>query len=128
MVIRKITDTEVQILAALSTTLRADYADEDLDWEGSPFAWIKTRPSRQSGSIGEKLVAGWCATKGLDISKAPDTECDRVVEGIRTEIKFSTLWKSGGYKFQQIRIPIVRVTRQDLIKPYANPSQPAGIS
>lgn len=28
---------------------------------------------------------------------------DRIIEGYRFEIKFSTLWKSGVYKFQQIR-------------------------
>ena len=29
-------------------------------WAGSPFGWIKTRPSRQVGAIGEKLVRHWC--------------------------------------------------------------------
>ena len=100
---RSITDPEVQVLAALSGTLRSDYDEEDLDWEGSPFAWIKRRPSRQVGTIGEKLIAGWCATRDLDVAKSPDSEADRLIEGIRTEIKFSTLWKNGSYKFQQLR-------------------------
>jgi hypothetical protein len=100
---RQISDPEVTLLAALAGTLRADYVDEEDAWEGSPFAWIKTRPSRQVGAIGEKLVAGWCAAKGLDVARAPDSECDRVVGGRRVEIKFSTWWKAGGYKFQQFR-------------------------
>jgi hypothetical protein len=41
--------------------------------------------------------------KGFDVVRSPDSEADRVVEGHRVEIKFSTLWKSGGFKFQQIR-------------------------
>jgi hypothetical protein len=100
---REIRDPEVALLASLSGTIRADYAAEDLEWEGSPFAWIRTRRSRQVGAIGEKLVAGWCAAKGLDVTRSPDSDADRVVQGKRVEIKFSTKWKSGGYKFQQLR-------------------------
>jgi hypothetical protein len=48
-------------------------------------------------------VAGWCATKGFDVVRSPDSQADRVVEGHRIEIKFSTLWASGGFKFQQVR-------------------------
>jgi hypothetical protein len=104
----RIQDREVQVLAALAGTMKSDYAAADLAWKGSPFAWIRQRPSRQRGKIGEMLVAGWCAAKGLDVTKAPDSECDRIVEGVRTEIKFSTPWesggrKSGGYRFQQFR-------------------------
>ncbi len=100
---RDIKDSEVRILASISTTLQVDYAADDLAWVGSPFAWIKTRPSRQVGVIGEKLVAGWLAAKGFDVTRSPDSEADRVVQGARAEIKFSTLWKSGVYKFQQLR-------------------------
>lgn len=72
-------------------------------WQGSPFAWIRTRPSRQRGKIGEQLVAGWCAAKDLDVVRSPDAEADRIIAGRRVEIKFSTLWESGVYAFQQIR-------------------------
>lgn len=99
----RILDPDVQLLAGIAATLRADYADEDSAWEGSPFAWIKTRPSRQVGAIGEKLVAGWCAAKDLDVTKARHRDADRNIGGLDAEIKFSTLWKSGGYTFQQIR-------------------------
>lgn len=85
MTLAKIHDPEVQLLATLSATLEVDYAsDSDDPWIGSPFAWILQQPSRTKGAIAEKLVAGWCATKGF-------------------EIKFSTMWKNGIYKFQQIR-------------------------
>jgi hypothetical protein len=97
MNLRQITDPEVQKLAEVSAVLRADYGKDDLIWDGSPFAWIRSRPSRQRGAIGERLVAGWCAAKGLDVTRAPDSECDRLIEGLRVEIKFSTLWQSGIY-------------------------------
>ncbi len=99
----RITDPDVQILATWSQTLQGDYADEDREWSGSPFAWIKTRPSRQIGVVGEKLISGWLATKGFDVVRSPDSEADRVVNGKRAEVKFSTLWKGGFYKFQQLR-------------------------
>lgn len=100
---RHITDEDVLCLASIAGTLRADYATRDLAWEGSPFAWIITKPSRTIGAIGEKLVAGWCAAKGLDVVRAPNTDCDRVINGKRVEIKFSRLWQTGLFKFQQLR-------------------------
>jgi hypothetical protein len=100
-----ITDPEVSLLASIAATIHdEDYVADVADpWEGSPFAWIKGRPSRQVGAIGEKLVAGWCAAKGFDVTAAQSTEADRVIHGYRVEVKFSTLWANGGYKFQQVR-------------------------
>lgn len=100
---RVIADPDVRILASCAATLRSDYAGEDMEWVDSPFAWIRTRPSRQVGVIGEKLVAGWLATKGFDVERSPDSQADRLVNGQRAEIKFSTLWHGGFFKFQQMR-------------------------
>lgn len=101
---RRITDPEVRLLAGLATTLEPDYVQDTASWEGSPFKWIKTSlPSRTVGAVGEALVAGWSAAKGFDVTKTGDSDADRIINGHRVEIKFSTLWKSGGYKFQQIR-------------------------
>ncbi|MFB3882812.1 MAG: hypothetical protein ACE149_16230 [Armatimonadota bacterium] len=102
---RHIPDPDVRMLAAIAATLRGDYIREGRadPWAGSPFAWIRTLPSRQRGKIGEQLVAGWCAAKGLDVTASPDSEADRVIAGRRVEVKFSTVWASGVYKFQQIR-------------------------
>lgn len=99
----QITDPEVRNLAALSATLEAEYASDDAIWKNSPFGWIKARPSRRVGTIGERLVSGWLAAKGFNVSRSPDAEADRVIEGKRVEIKFSTLWATGLYKFQQLR-------------------------
>lgn len=99
----QIHDEEVRALAAIATSIREDYLDDDPAWLTSPFGWIKTRPSRQVGTIGEKLVAGWLAAKGFNVIRSPDSDADRIVENKRVEIKFSTLWRSGTYKFQQLR-------------------------
>ena len=61
------------------------------------------RPSRSIGAIGEKIVASWLAMHDFNVQRSPDSEADRVVEGKRIEIKFSTLWEAGQYVFQQIR-------------------------
>jgi hypothetical protein len=100
-----IVDSDVQMLASISGTLRRDYVREGSEdpWSESPFGWIRTRPPRQVGKIGEQLVAGWCAAMGLDVTRSPDSEADRIIAGARVEIKFSTLWESGVFKFQQIR-------------------------
>ncbi|HRQ73700.1 MAG TPA: hypothetical protein PLU35_11790 [Phycisphaerales bacterium] len=98
-----IRDPDVAMLAALSGTLAADYATPDDPWAGSPFAWIKQQQSRRRGKIGEQLLSGFLAAKGLDVARSPDQEADRLVNGLRVEVKFSTLWESGIYKFQQIR-------------------------
>jgi len=102
---KSISDPDVRMLAAIAATLKADYVHENSEdpWYGSPFAWIRSCPSRQVGKIGEQLVAGWCAAKGLDVARCPDSQADRIIAEKRVEIKFSTLWRSGVYKFQQIR-------------------------
>lgn len=78
-------------------------ASEDDPWIGSPFEWILRVPSRTKGAIGEMLVSEWASAKGLHVKRSPSSEADRVINGHRIEIKMSTLWKSGGFKFQQIR-------------------------
>lgn len=104
MATNKITDPDVRIFAALAADKESEYADDDVMWDGSPFRWIKTRPSRQIGSIAEALVSGWCATRGFDVVRSPGSDADRIVNGHRIEIKFSTLWTDNLiYKFQQIR-------------------------
>jgi len=99
----KVTDPDVRILAGLSTALQIEYEASDSAWSGSPFEWIRERPSRQVGMIGERLVAGWLAARGFNVTRAPDSDADRLVEGRRVEVKLSTLWASGHYKFQQLR-------------------------
>ena len=98
---QEISDPEVTLLADIATSLEGQYADDSSMWAGSPFGWIKTRPSRQVGAIGEKLVRHWCAAKDLNVARSPDSEADLVISGVRVEVKYSSLWTDNGiYKFQ----------------------------
>ena len=99
-----IQDEDVKILVSLSAAIAPDYEiAQDDPWLGSPFEWILRVPSRTKGAIGEALVAGWAAAKGFDVTRSTNSDADRVINGHRIEIKLSSLWKSGGFKFQQIR-------------------------
>lgn len=98
-----IADREAQVLARVSQALQKEYDQREKAWEGSPFAWIKHCPSRQIGTICERLVSRYLETRGFRIAKSPDTEADRLVDGVRVEIKSSTLWEGGFYQFQQLR-------------------------
>lgn len=95
-------DNEFESIISIVKSLKGD--DEDLGiWEGSPFAWIKREPSRRVGKIGEQIVSAWCIQKGFVISKSHDSDADIVVNDRPIEIKFSTLWQSNRYTFQQLR-------------------------
>lgn len=96
-------DPEVALLAGLAAAIEPDYASDLDEWRASPFGWMKSQPSRRVGKIFEQLVAGWCAAKGFSVAAAPNPQSDRVIGGLRAEIKGSTLWAGGGFKFQQIR-------------------------
>lgn len=100
----KPSESEAILLGKISEELQSEYESDDSAWIGSPFAWIKARPSRQKGAIGERLVQNWCESKGFKVARTGDSDADRSIRGRRVEIKFSTLWKDNGiYKFQQIR-------------------------
>jgi len=98
-----ISDPEVQALAAIAAILAPEYDIPNDPWAASPFGWIRLQKSRRVGKIGEQIVSGFLAARDFDIARTGDSEADRLVNGHRAEIKFSTLWGTGVYKFQQVR-------------------------
>ncbi len=72
-------------------------------WVESPFAWAMLLSSRSRGKAGELTASAWLRRLGYDVRPPRSSGHDRIVEGLPTEIKFSTLWKSGQYVFQQLR-------------------------
>ncbi|MHB8193417.1 MAG: hypothetical protein ACYDGL_09100 [Bellilinea sp.] len=94
---------DFNLLATAASYLRKDFDTSYKSWEDSPFEWILHLPAGSKGKLGKQLIYQWCALKGLAVSQSPDPEADMLINGHRVEIKFSTLWKIGVYKFQQIR-------------------------
>ncbi|NUM46438.1 MAG: hypothetical protein HUU38_17180 [Anaerolineales bacterium] len=99
----KQSNPDFELFASITTHIRSEFVELDESWKDSPFAWIHSLSSGSRGKLGKRLVSAWCASKGLLIDSSPDSDADLLVNGHRIEIKFSTLWKSGIYKFQQIR-------------------------
>lgn len=96
-------DPELAKFVQVTEAVSKEYAANLEGWSGSPFAWILTLTSRARGAAGEKIVDSWLTENGFEVRRARHSGCDRIVDGINIEIKFSTLWKSGGYVFQQLR-------------------------
>lgn len=79
---------------------KADAADP---WAGSPFEWLMRLPSRSRGRAGELIVEAWLEGLGFEVRLPSNSGHDRTVNRRKVEIKFSTLWASREYVFQQLR-------------------------
>ena len=97
------TSPEFNLLATAAKFIEKEYKQINDEWRGSPFEWILCLPTGSKGSLGKRLIKQWCALKELSVDRSPDSDADMLINGHRVEIKFSTLWKAGIYKFQQIR-------------------------
>ncbi len=96
-------DKDFKLLATAANYIKNDFESPNNAWKDSPFEWVKKLSSGSKGKLGKHLVYQWCALKGLPVGRSPDSDADMIVNEHRVEVKFSTLWKSGIYKFQQIR-------------------------
>lgn len=95
---------DLAVFAEFSAQIQIEYSkDVDDPWKASPFQWILERPSRQKGAIGERLISAWAEHEGFTVDRPSDSGHDCVLDGLPVEVKFSTLWASGVFKFQQIR-------------------------
>ena len=72
-------------------------------WLNSPYKWLRELQSRTRGKAGEQIIAGWLKSEGFNVGKASSSNSDRSVELTQVEIKFSTQWDTGEFRFQQIR-------------------------
>lgn len=100
---------QFSLLVDSSESLKGEYRRDDASWKGSPFEWMISLPSRTKGAFAEALVSSWLTKNGFAIQRSPDAEADRVVDGVRVEIKSSTLWSGQSYVFQQLRDQDYRV-------------------
>lgn len=94
---------EFIMLAAVANYLQQDLEETSDLWINSPFEWILKLPPRKKGKLGGDLVTTWLASKGILLEPTKDAGEAIQIRGLRFATKFSTLWTSGSYKFQQIR-------------------------
>ncbi|MFH1524457.1 MAG: site-specific DNA-methyltransferase [Chloroflexota bacterium] len=94
---------EFEMLVAIASYLKEKLQEKNDLWEGSPFEWLTQIPARQKGALGGRLVAAWCAGKGLSTERTKEPGENLIINGYKIAIKFSTLWSNGKFKFQQIR-------------------------
>jgi hypothetical protein len=97
------TTSDFDLFANAANFIKNDLEKDITAWTDSPFEWVLRLPPGTKGRLGKQLVFQWCALKGLAVDKSPDSDADLLINGHRVEVKFSTLWESGIYRFQQIR-------------------------
>lgn len=95
---------DYELVSEISGKLKKLARPAGISWKGSPFEWIKLEPSSsRRGKIGAELVSEWCMLRRFEVKPSLNSHSDRRINGFRIEIKFSTLWGTGHYRFQQIR-------------------------
>lgn len=58
-------------------------------WEGTPFEKYYQTGAKQKGALGELIVASFLEKEGMNVEKPKNQGHDRIINGWRTEIKFS---------------------------------------
>ena len=78
--------------------------DRDTRYDISPFKHIKAMGAKQKGKYYELISKDVLEKLGFSIKKPENTDHDSIVNGVKTEIKGSTLNKNkDGFSFMQIR-------------------------
>lgn len=74
----------------------------------SPFRDLLALPSKSKGAEMERLVEEFMVKTGHTVGKPTSSDHDRIIDGVKTEIKGSSRWGGGNgkldYRWQQIRL------------------------
>jgi 16S rRNA G966 N2-methylase RsmD len=92
------------MLASTASYLQQDLEEVNDLWKDSPFEWILQLPPRSKGKLARKLVTTWCLNNNLPIVKTSESSETLIINEVTYAVKFSTLWKSRIYQFQQIKV------------------------
>lgn len=91
---------DYQYLVKISENLRDQYPPEPKSiWTDSPFGWMSSLPGSKKGEAGQKLACKFLQKRGFHIGDQNHGHSCRMAT------RFSMLWTSGVYKFQQIGSP-----------------------
>ena|ERR1035441_10415392 len=88
-------------IEAISSDLKKQYdSPEDAEWRNHPLEWIRGQASARIGKIGRLLVQGLCERVGL---QAVAVGYSLRIAKKTIQVRFSTGWSGGGFKFEQLR-------------------------
>jgi hypothetical protein len=88
-------------LEAISTKIKPAFdTPEDLEWKDHPLEWIRSHPSARIGKIGRSFVQSLCEDYGLQVKKSGYS---LIIKDKKIQVRFSTGWSGGGFKFEQLR-------------------------
>lgn len=99
----KVQDKEFLFFAKTSSDLQENLEKKSNQWKGSPFEWITELPPRTKGKIAREMLIKWLNWKGIELEKLSDSSETIIINNHEYALKFSTLWQSGTYMFQQIK-------------------------
>ncbi len=95
-------DTFLELAASASSYQKELELVSDI-WKDSPFEWVLQLPPRSKGMLGRNLFMYYCHKHGLKVEKKKESSEIVLINEIEYSLKFSMLWKSDIYKFQQIK-------------------------
>ena len=72
-------------------------------WCNLHFGSILSMPSGTKGALGKKLVTVFLEKEGCRVESVSGRSRDKLINDFRCQIKLSTLWEHGDYKFQQVK-------------------------
>ena len=74
-------------------------------YDGSPFEKLVKLSSKSKGTFFEMIVHEFLESNCHDVKRAESSDYDRLIDGVKTEIKGSTRWKgSYSFRWQQLRM------------------------
>ncbi|MGP5165653.1 hypothetical protein [Arthrobacter rhombi] len=80
-----------------------DYLTDEI-WADSPYKWVIEKSSGTKGAIARRLVKQWATLSGRILeSHAVNNQRFLRSENTIYQVKSSTMWNTGKYRFQQFR-------------------------
>lgn len=96
-------ENEMQLVEMIDKSL-LEPEDRDLRYDNSPFVHIKAMGAKQKGKYYELITEDVLGKIGFTVEKPTNTDHDRIIDGVKSEIKGSTLNKGTEvFSFLQIR-------------------------
>jgi hypothetical protein len=94
---------DFEYLTQILEGLESQYPGAEV-WDESPFKWVLAQPSATKGLIGRRLVTAWANLHGIfPLQVTRENQIYLEIGDALIQVKFSTLWDTGYYRFQQIR-------------------------